>query len=102
MSGKSKNKESTIIVPVRIDRKIFQDFSVFDTLVRQRRWQRPLVFALILLFFAVLCFAQVGKREGAILLGSVLTVVGLGLPAVYFGMFFYSVRQQAGGWDFPA
>ena len=24
MSGKSKNKESTIIVPVRIDRKIFQ------------------------------------------------------------------------------
>ncbi len=96
MSGKAKNKESTIIVPVRIDRKIFQDFSVFDTLVRQRRWQRPLVFALILLFFAVLCFAQVGKREGAILLGSVLTVVGLGLPAVYFGMFFYSVRQQAG------
>lgn len=95
MSGKTKNKESTITVPVRIDRKIFQDFSVFDTLVRQRRWQRPLVFALILLFFAVLCFAQMGRREGAWLLGTVLAVVGLGLPMVYFGMFFYSVKQQA-------
>lgn len=95
MSGKTKSKDSTIIVPVRIDRKIFRDFSVFDVLVRQRRWQRPLVFALILLFFAVLCFAQVGKRDGAVLLGSVLAVVGVGLPLVYFGMFFYSVKQQA-------
>lgn len=95
MSGKAKTTETTITVPVRIDRKIFQDFSVFDTLVRQRRWQRPLVFALILLFFAVLCFAQVGKRDGAVLLGGVLAVVGLGLPLVYFGMFFYSVKQQA-------
>lgn len=94
MSGKTK--ETTITVPVRIDRKIFQDFSVFDVMVRQRRWQRPLVFALMLLTFAVLCFAQVGKREGAVLLGSVLAVVGVGLPMVYFGMFFYSLKQQAG------
>src|SRR5699024_4931320 len=38
---------------------------------------------------------QVGVREGAALLGGVLTAVALGLPLVYFGMFFRSVSLQA-------
>lgn len=82
-------------VPVRMDGEIFRDFALFDVLQRQKRWVRPLVFAVILLTFAAVCFTQVGVRQGAALLGGVLTAVALGLPLVYFGMFFRSVRQQA-------
>ena len=91
MSGKT----SSLSIPVQIDTGIFQDFAVFDVLQRQKRWQRPLLFTVIMLAFAVVCFVQVGRREGAALLGGVLTVVAVGLPVVYFGMFFHSVRQQA-------
>lgn len=88
-------KTNVLSVPVQIDTAIFREFALFDVWTRQKRWQRPLVFALILLAGAVICFTQVGRREGAALLGTVLTVVGLGLPLVYFGMFFRSVSQQA-------
>ena len=54
-----------------------------------------MVFAVLMVAFAVVCFTQVGVREGAALVGTVLAVVGLGLPLVYFLMFFRSVSQQA-------
>lgn len=88
-------KHPLVSVPVQIDTGIFRDFAAFDVLHRQKRWLRPLVFALILLAGAVVCFSQVGRREGAALLGAMLILVGLGLPAVYFGMFFHSVNLQA-------
>ena len=89
------SKNTVLSVPVQVNTEIFRDFAAFDVWTRQKRWQRPLVFALILLAGAVICFSQVGKREGAVLLGSVLTLVGLGLPAVYVTMFFQSVNRQA-------
>lgn len=89
------SKTTVLSVPVQVNTEIFRDFAAFDVWTRQKRWQRPLVFALILLAGAVICFSQAGKREGAVLLGSVLTLVGLGLPAVYVTMFFQSVNRQA-------
>lgn len=88
-------KHPALTVPVQIDTGIFRDFAAFDVLQRQKRWQRPLLFAVIMLVFAVICFTQVGTRDGAALLGTVLAVVAIGLPLVYFGMFFRSVNQQA-------
>lgn len=90
---KQQNPAAAITVPVRMDAKIFRRFAVFDTLRRQRRWVMPVVFAGILLVFAALCFASY-PRDGALLLGSVLTLVALGLPGVYFGGFFHSLHQQ--------
>lgn len=86
---------NVLSVPVRMDTAAFREFSTFDVLTRQKRWRRPLLFAVLMLAFAVICFTQVGKREGAALLGTVLTVVGIGLPIVYFATFFQSVSKQA-------
>lgn len=91
MSGKN----TVLSVPVQLDAGMFRDFAFFDVLQRQKRWRRPLLFGVILLAFAAVCFTQVGAREGAALLGGVLTAVAVGLPLVYFGMFFRSVSQQA-------
>lgn len=88
-------KHPALSVPVRIDPATFRDFAAFDVLQRQKRWRRPLIFAVIMLAFAVICFTQVGRQEGAALLGAVLIVLGLGLPAIYFAVFFQSVGLQA-------
>ena len=55
-------KQVELSVPVQIDADIFRDFAAFDVLQRQKRWRRPLVFALAMLVFAVICFAQAGSR----------------------------------------
>ena len=65
-------KQVELSVPVQIDADIFRDFAAFDVLQRQKRWRRPLVFALAMLVFAVICFAQAGRRPGA---GGVLVVL---------------------------
>lgn len=83
-----------ITITSRIDGKTFRDFAVFDILIRQKRWKSPTIFAGIMVFFAIICFTQVGKAEQAGLLGGVLAGIGLLLPAVYFGNFFYSIKTQ--------
>lgn len=83
-----------ITVTSRIDGKTFRDFAIFDILIRQKRWKSPAIFAGIMIFFAVICFTQIGKAEQAGLLGGVLAGIGLVLPAVYFGNFFYSIKTQ--------
>lgn len=88
-------KQNTLLIQSRITPEAFREFAVFDTLYRQKRYLRPLVFAAILAGFAAVCFSQRGQREQAALLGGVLLAVGLGLPLVYFLTFFYSVYKQA-------
>lgn len=83
---------TVLSVPVQIDTEIFHEFAVFDVIRRRKRWVRPLVFAVLLLFAAVFPFLR-----GDVIPGVVLVVLGIGLPAVYFGMFFHSVNQQAQG-----
>jgi hypothetical protein len=81
-----------ITISVIMDAESFQKFRSFDLFHHQKRWQRPLLFAAILLGSSGICLSQVGVREGASLLAVVLAMVALGLPAVYFYTFFRDLR----------
>lgn len=83
-----------ITVTVSMDNASFREFSTFDLFRHQKRWRRPLLFTAILLVFAGICMTQIGLREGAGLLTAVLAVVALGLPAVYFGTYFYNLSRS--------
>lgn len=84
-----------LTIPSKISGAQFREFAVFDTMRRQKRWLRPVVFAVFFIVIAALAFSRVGKTQGAALLGGVLLAVGIGLPAIYFGNFFLSVRKRA-------
>ena len=86
-------KRTEYVIPVKLDAKTFKRFSRFDTLRLRRRWVRPVVFALILIAFAVV--ALLSRREQSGMIAAVLLVVGLGLPLVYFGTFLSQVNVQA-------
>ncbi len=85
-------KRTEYTIPVKLDAKTFRRFSYFDTLRLRKRWVRPVVFALILIAFAVV--ALLSRREQSGMIAAVLLVVGLGLPLVYFGTFFSQVNVQ--------
>lgn len=76
-----------------LDGGTFQRFAMFDVFYRQKRWRSPALFALILGAAAVICFV-LHTRRGAVLLGTVLLAVALGLPAAYFLSYFLSVRAR--------
>lgn len=82
-------------VQVRLSERDFLKFSMFDAFICKKGWLRPALFAAILGVSAGVCFA-LRERRGAVLLGAVLAVVALGLPAAWFLSFFLSVRRQAG------
>lgn len=81
-----------ISVSVQMDAASFRSFRWFDLLRHNRIWRRPVLFAAILLLFAGVCLTQLGSRDQAGLLATVLTVVALGLPAVYFWNCAHSIR----------
>ena len=85
--------KTEITIPVRLDARTFKRFSRFDTLRLRKRWKRPLIFALILIAFAVA--ALLTRKPQAGMIAAVLLVVGVGLPLVYFGTFFSQVNLQA-------
>ncbi|MDD3251381.1 MAG: YcxB family protein [Lachnospiraceae bacterium] len=85
----------SITISSRIDTKLFQDFALFDTFTRQKRYRSPLIFAGIMLVFSCICFAMKNAANQAVLLGGVLLGIGVLLPVFYFGNYFYSIRQQA-------
>ena len=83
-------------IQVHLDEREFMKFSWFDALRHKKVWCRPALFAAILGAAATACFV-LHDRRGAVLLGSVLLVVALGLPAAYFLSFFLSLRRQGAG-----
>ena len=83
-----------LLIPARITPSVFQEFAVFDAMVRQKRWRGPLAFTLIFALLSALCYTQAHKIRGAWLLGTVLLAVGVGLPLAYFVSFFQSVKSQ--------
>lgn len=87
-------KKSVITVPVRMDHQTLREFSLFDTFILKKHWVRPTVFGVIFLVFAVICFAATGKEQHW-LLGSVMLLIAIGMPAVYVGMFLSQVKAQA-------
>ena len=88
-------KSGAITIASKIDPKTFYRFAAFDTLSLRKRWISPAVFAGIFLVCALICFSMYPKADKAELLGSVLLIVGLGVPAVYFGTFFHSLKLQS-------
>lgn len=90
-----------ISVSIQMDAQGFRDFAVFDVFHHRKSWVRPTIFAVIMLAFAGVCLSQIGKRPGAALLTVVLALVGIGLPASYFGAYFYSLAQQVKKMHFP-
>ena len=80
-------------IEVNLSGPEFRRFTVFDLLRRRKQWRGPALFALILGLSAAVCFTRAPAR-GAVLLGSVLLGVGLGVPCVYFAFFFSSLNRQ--------
>lgn len=84
----------TLKIEVCLSEREFVGFGLFDAFRHRRSWTRPALFAAILAGSAAVCF-MLHDRRGAVLLGIVLLVVALGLPAAWFLSFFLSVRGQA-------
>lgn len=80
-------------IDVMLTEALFRRFTMFDILKRRKMWRAPVTFASILGGCACVCFIM-HKVDGAVLLGSVLLAVGLGMPAVYFSTFFSSLQKE--------
>lgn len=80
-------------VDVILDAATFRRFTLFDLLRRRKVWRSPAIFAGILSACACVCFVM-HHVEGAVMLGCSLLLVGLGMPLVYFGTFFHSLKKQ--------
>lgn len=87
--------QQELTVRSKITPDIFREFAYFDIFSHQKRWRGPLLFAFILTLAAAVVLSRAGTTRGAGLLGGVLLAVGLGLPLVYFGNFFLSVRKRS-------
>lgn len=80
-------------IDVQLTEALFLRFTTFDVLRRRKMWRAPVIFAAILSLCAVVCFVMRHIR-GAVFLGTVLLIVGLGMPVVYFVSFYASLRKQ--------
>lgn len=80
-------------IDVLMTEAVFLRFSKFDILRRRKMWRAPVTFAVILSVCAIICFFM-RHVDGAVFLGIVLLVVGLGMPVIYFLNFWLSLRRQ--------
>lgn len=80
-------------IEVYLDKAVFRRFTMFDILKRRKLWRSPVWFAGILGVCACICFLM-HHVDGAVLLGSILLIVGLGMPCVYFSTFFLSLNRH--------
>ena len=80
-------------VRVNLTPKTFRRFAMYDTFVLKKRWKLPVFFALIMLAFAAVCFFLTDK-QGHLGIGWLLTVIGIGLPVIWFVMFRLSLRTS--------
>ena len=77
---------------VKINALIFRRFALFDTFRIKRRWVSPAVFCLIFLVFSFACMLS-GKEQSQ-MIGTLLQIIGLGLPACYVLSFLFQVSDQ--------
>lgn len=80
-------------IQVYLNESQFRQFLIFNFLKHLKLYIRPVIFASILTVSAIICFLMY-RVEGAVLLGSILLVIGLGIPMVYFASFFVSLKKQ--------
>lgn len=81
-------------IEVTMTEEIFRRFTIFDMMKRRKVWRAPAVWAAILCPCAAVCFFMSRVRGGALLLGWLLLIVGLGLPFSYFAAFGNAMKQQ--------
>lgn len=86
-------KKHTITIHSKIDKKIFTRFALFDTFILNKKWRLPVLFAGIMSVFSVICFLSSKKQSW--LPGTLLLIIGIGMPAVYLGTFLSQVRKKA-------
>ena len=84
--------QNTVTVSVHLTADAFRKFAFYDSFRMKRRWVSPAVFTGIMLAFSLVCLLS--GRPGSIFLGSVLLIVGLGVPAVWFGTYFSQLNAQ--------
>jgi len=82
--------KETVKINVVVDEKIFRKFYIFESFYRRRGYLSPLIFALILSTFAIVCFFL---EDGAFL-GVVMLTVGLALPSYRFYRIFNALKMQ--------
>ena len=63
------SEETTIRIPVKLDKTTFRRFATFDTIRRQHRWRLPIGFFLIMTGFSVYLFFQTDKVQSSLLGG---------------------------------
>ena len=86
--------DQSIKISVIMDDKIFRRFTIFDNIYRKRIWVSPVIFATIMSAFALVCFVMRGRADGAVMIGCVLLIIGLGLPAAFMRVLFKSTEAQ--------
>ena len=82
-------------IDVRISKKIFRNFALFDAFCRQKKWVSPVLFAGIFFAFSLISYFARFQNDQAILLTSVLLSVGIVLPCVYFFSYLLSIKAQS-------
>ena len=87
-------KQVSIYVPVQITASDFRTFALFDTFQRKKLWRRPALFIAIMEVSAVLCYSRY-PQEGSLLLGTILAVLGLALPLIWYLSYEHSLHTQA-------
>jgi hypothetical protein len=80
-------------IAVHLSESNFRNFLIFNIIKRLKLYKSPVIFASIMSVSAFISFAM-HHVEGAVMLGSVLLLVGLGVPVVYFVNFFASLKKQ--------
>ncbi len=86
--------EKDFKMDVWLDEKSYRSFALFDRLIRTGNWKRPLAFLAIFVLLAMVSFvAAVSGKQGALLLGSVLMVIGIVVPASHYYRFISSLSQ---------
>ena len=84
----------TVTAHVRINSAIFRSFALFDTFRLRKKWKSPALFCAIFLFFAQICFMLENRAEQASMIGTLLLIVGVALPAAYILSFLVQVHDQ--------
>lgn len=86
--------EKDFKMDVWLDEKSYRSFALFDRLIRTGNWKRPLAFFSIFVLLAMVSFiaAALGK-QGALLLGSVLLMIGIVIPATHYYRFISGLSQ---------
>ncbi len=79
-------------VRVLMDIPTLRRFALYDAFIYKKGWRAPTIFGVIMLAFGIVAVFS-GKSQ-AYLLGGLLMLIALGMPAAYFFTFRQQVKAQ--------